>query len=156
MRKNRLRNALLACALPSLACAAPWNFDEALDVTAAQGAKIFHHLEAAGRKSVAAHDGTVAVVWEDNRDGTPHCYVAFKSATDAKFGNERLLSEKGECYEPAVAALDGGRFVAVWEEASRTHARIVSAAGAGDPVALGEQESSQATVGVDGTLAYDA
>lgn len=146
--------ALLLLGLPSLACSAPWKFDEPIDVTTAHGERVFHHLETAGRKSIAARGDAIGVVWEDNRDGTPRCYFAGKAAADAQFTREIRLSDKDECYEPAVAALSDGRFIAVWEEGARTRARIVSSTGAGDTIALGEQESTQASIGVDGDAAY--
>ncbi len=138
------------------ASAAPWSFDAPLDVTPAQGKHVFHHLEAAGRKTIAARGNTVAVVWEDNRDGTPRCYFASKTAAAETFNRELRLSGPDECYEPALAALDGERFIAVWEEGGRVRARIVAADGAGEPILLGLHDSAQASVGADGDVVYAA
>jgi len=146
--------AFMGLCLTTGAAAAPWNFEAPLEITAAHGERVFHHLEAAGRKSIAARGGTVAVVWEDNRDGTPRCYFASKTTAAAQFTREIRLSGPDECYEPALAALDGERFVAVWEEAGRVRARIVAGDSVGDPIVLGEHESAQASVGADGDVVY--
>ncbi len=154
--RARIVCAVLCLGLTSIASAAPWNFDAPLDVTAAHGEHVFHHLDSAGRKNVAARGGTVGVVWEDNRDGTPRCYFASKKAAAPQFTRELQLGGKAECYEPALAALSGERFIAVWEEAGRVRARIVSADSIGDPMVLSEHESAQASVGADGDVVYAA
>lgn len=154
MRSSLRWAAVLSLGFPTLLWAAPWTFDEPIDVTTAHGERVFHHADAAGRKSIAARDGVVGVVWEDNRDGVPRCYFASKSATDTKFNPELRLSDKDECYEPAVAALSTGRFIAVWEEGGRVRARIVSGTSAGDAILLSEQESVQASIGIAGDVVY--
>jgi hypothetical protein len=67
---------LLLALLPVAARASPWIFGPAVPVTAAGGERVFHHLESAGRKSVAVSGATVTVTWEDNRDATPGVYVS--------------------------------------------------------------------------------
>ena len=62
----------------SIAQAAPWDFEPAIAVTPESRAGIFVHLESSGRKNIAASNEWVAIVWEDNRDGTPRCYVSLK------------------------------------------------------------------------------
>ena len=148
--------ALLSLILTSFASAATWNFSSPLEVTAAHGERVFHHLEAAGRKSIAARDGNVGVVWEDNRDGTPRCYFASKAAVAAQFTHELQLSGQAECYEPALAALSGDRFIAVWEEGGRVRARVVAGDSIGDVIVLSERESAQASAGADGDVVYAA
>lgn len=152
----RIVSMFLCLGLTSIASAAPWIFDVPLDVTASHGEHVFHHLDSAGRKNVAARGGTVGVVWEDNRDGTPRCFFASKALAAPQFTRELRLSGKDECYEPALAALDGGRFIAVWEAAGQVRARIVGAARVGDPVVLSEHESAQGSVGADGDVVYVA
>jgi hypothetical protein len=154
--KGYVRYTLPGLLLPTLAFAAPWSFEAPIDVTRAHGERVFHHLDAAGRKSIAATSGGVGVVWEDNRDGTPRCYFARKAAASAQFAPEVRISGADECYEPAVAALEDGRFVAVWEEGGRARARMIGVDGAGDAIALGERESAQASVGADGDVIYAA
>lgn len=156
MTARRYGGALLGLCLTSNVCAAPWSFDAPLDVTTVHGEHVFHHLESAGRKNVAAHGDTVGVVWEDNRDGTPRCYFASKLAAAAQFTRELQLSGANECYEPALAALDGNRFIAVWEEGGRVRARIVADDGAGDAVVLSEHDSAQASIGANGDVVYAA
>ncbi|MBI3776501.1 MAG: hypothetical protein HY273_13330 [Gammaproteobacteria bacterium] len=142
--------------LTTAASAAPWSFDAPLDVTTAHGEHVFHHLESAGRKTIAARGGMVAVAWEDNRDGTPRCYFASKAAEAEAFARELRLSGPDECYEPALAALDGERFIAVWEEGGRVRARIVAAGSASETIMLGLHDSAQASVGADGDVVYAA
>ena len=133
----------LILALPAVA--APWQFQPPLAVTHAHGEKVFHHLESAGRKSIAVSDGAVAVVWEDNRSGQPQCYVAVKSTGSDRFGQEYRLSQGQEAYEPAIVGLGKGRFAAVWEEDGRVWARSLDARGAGARVEL-SGAASQATL----------
>ncbi len=102
--------------------AAPWEFGEPVTVSAARPG-VFHHLEAAGRRSIAvSSDGMVAIVWEDNRDGTPRAYVAFRAAGKSEFVLQRL-SGMQEAYEPVVSALPQGGFVFGWEESGHVWAR---------------------------------
>jgi hypothetical protein len=150
------RSVLLSSLLPAIVVAAPWSFEAPIDVTSARGERVFHHLDAAGRKNVAVGSGAVGVVWEDNRDGTPRCYFARKAAGDAGFTREIQLSGKDECYEPAITALADGRFVAAWEEGGRAQARMITDEGAGDAIALGERESAQTSIGADGDVVYAA
>ena len=156
MKARRYCGTLLGLCLTTSVYAAPWNFEPAIDVTTAHGEHVFHHLESAGRKAVAAYGGRVGVVWEDNRDGTSRCYFASKTSSAAQFTRELQLSGADECYEPALATLDGERFVAVWEEAGRVRARIVAGDSVGDAIVLGEHESAQVSVGADGNVVYAA
>jgi len=130
------RRALLAlcCCLPvSAAFAAPWTFQPPIDVTRSPGegpAKVFHHLDGSGRRNVAASPQGVAVVWEDDRDGTPRVYLAYKRYAAASFEFEVQVSAKDEAYEPTLAVLNDGRFMVAWEEAGQVLARLVEPAGA--------------------------
>ncbi|HSO06437.1 MAG TPA: hypothetical protein VLW45_04325 [Pelomicrobium sp.] len=144
MQSRALVVALLLAAAPA-AAAPPWAFDEAIDVTTGHGPAIFHHLESAGRRGIAVSDGTVAVVWEDNRGGRPGCYVALKRAGDARFATEIRLSGDAPAFEPVIAPLGGGRFLAAWEEDGRPHLRLLTVAGAGKTVRI-ESEGGQITL----------
>jgi hypothetical protein len=96
--------------------------------------------------------GTVGVVWEDNRDGSPQCYLALKPAVAAVFQPEIRLSQT-DCYEPVVVALGDGRFVAAWEEGGRVQARVLPG---GAALKLGDAESAQVTLAVGAGKLYAA
>ena len=131
---------------------AAWTWGEALTVNSVQGARIFPHLESANRQGVAVSGDSVGVVWEDNRDGTPQCYLATKPARAQNFQLEIRLSQ-AECYEPVIASLGAGRFVAAWEAGGRVYAQIVPG---GAVVKLTETESAQVTLAVGTDKLYAA
>jgi hypothetical protein len=125
--------------------AQPWSFGEPVAVTAAVGTGVFHHLESAGRRSIATSGDRVAVIWEDDRSGTPEVYVAMKNAGTAGFGDELRVSSGGEAYEPALAPLGTGRFVAAWEEGGEVFVRV-----------LGKQPGPLLRLGAGGQASLDA
>jgi len=127
------------------ALAAPWEFGEPVTVSAARPG-VFHHLEAAGRRSIAVSSGAVAVVWEDNRDGTPRAYVAFRAAGKGNFVLQRL-SGMQEAYEPVVSALPQGGFVFGWEESGHVWARTGGPAGLSSALKLSGAEAAQVVLG---------
>lgn len=144
-----MRGASLAAvmALASLgAAASPWTFAPPEGVTEAGGEQVFHHLESSGRRSIAVSDGVVAVAWEDNRDGVPRVYVAFRRP-GAGFGPAQRVSGTGEAFEPAVIDLDGGRFLLAWEEGGSVAARVALAGDLGPAVTLSGGGAAQATLG---------
>ncbi len=120
---------------------AEWAFEAPIDVVPERTA--FFHLESAGRKNVAVSGGRVAVVWEDDHDGRPACYLAVKSLAASRFGPPMRVSGRGECAEPTVAALTGGRFLLGWEEDGRVWVRTAHAAGLGVPRRLSVGPSAQ-------------
>jgi hypothetical protein len=126
----------------------PWEFEEAVDVTRARGPGIFHHLESSGRRNVAVSGDTVAVAWEDDRDGTPRIYLARKRVDASGFEGEILMSGEAEAFEPSLAALGGNRFIVAWEEDGRVHARILGAQGLGPTTVLDGTGAAQANVSV--------
>jgi len=134
--------AALLLAVLAWPAQAAWTWGEALTVNSVQGAAIFPHLESANRRGVAVSGDTVGVVWEDNRDGSPQCYLAMKPAAAATFQPEVRLSQS-DCFEPVVLALGAGRFVAAWEEAGKVHARVLPG---GTAIRLTEAESVQVTL----------
>jgi hypothetical protein len=131
---------------------AAWEWSAPLTVNSVQGATIFPHLESANRRGVAVSGDTVGVAWEDNRDGSPQCYLATKPAAAATFQPEIRLS-RGDCYEPVVIALGEGRFVAAWAEAGKVHARVLPG---GAAIRLTDAESVQVTLALRGDALYAA
>ncbi len=124
--------------------APPWEFGAAQTIVAARDG-VFPHLDASGRSSIAVSSGTVAIVWEDNRDRTPRAYAAFRRPGLEKFSVLRL-SGSGEAYDPVVAALPGGRFLFGWEEGGRVHVRTGSPARLEPAVTLSPLEGAQLSV----------
>ncbi len=147
-----MRAAALLLAVLAWPAHAAWTWDEALTVNSVQGAAIFPHIESANRQGVAVSGHTVGVVWEDNRDGSPQCYVATKPAAAAAFQPEVKLSTR-ECYEPVVLALGAGRFVAAWEEAGKVHAQVLPG---GKRLQLSKAEAAQVTLALRGDALYAA
>ena len=135
--------ALLLALLASTPSWAQWRFETAVDV--AGPVKAFHHLSASGRKSLAISGQLVALVWEDDRTGTPRCYLALKVPDNPAFVTREL--GEGECYDPAVTALDAGRFAAIWEDTRGVNAARVDASGVGPALKL-------ASSGGHGSLAF--
>ncbi len=133
--------ALVFSPLPA---AQPWTFSDPLAVTRVHGERIFHHLESAGRKNIAVSAGRAAVVWEDNRSGAAAVYLAVREG-GADF-QETRLSGSHPAYEPAIAPLPNGGFVAVWEEDARVWAQVVRPGGLGPPAQLSEGEAKQPSV----------
>jgi len=127
-----------------------WEFGEPLEVTPRSGEGIFHHLESAGRRNIAVSGDTVAVAWEDNRDGTPRIYLARKDRSANGFLTDVKISGNGEAFEPSLVALEHNRFVLAWEESGRIHARLVTPAELGPVIILGENNASQVSLAAHG------
>lgn len=146
-----MRALLLCVALwaPLAACAAKWEFMPELNVSGASRAGLFHHLDAAGRKNIALSTRHVAVIWEDNRSGSPQVYIAFKPLRGGTFTPARKLSTGQAAYEPVLVNLGGDRFVAAWEQDGRVYARRSNSRALGPVVMLSGAESAQVTLGVD-------
>lgn len=141
--------ALLLC-LPGFVCAAPWEFGEPVTVAGVSDVAHFHHLDGAGRRHIAATADQVAVVWEDDRSGAPQVYFAIKPLRAQVFAAEMQLSDGKEAFEPAVAALGAGRWLAAWEQDGALVARLVDAQGMGVILPLAGAGSRQVTLAVDG------
>jgi hypothetical protein len=137
-----VRAAALLVAVLAWPAHAAWEWSAPLTVNSVHGATVFPHLESANRRGIAVAGDTVAVVWEDNRDGSPQCYLAMKPAAAAAFQAEIRLST-GECYEPVVAGLGAGRFVAAWQEGGKVHARVLPD---GPPLQLSQADAAQVTL----------
>jgi hypothetical protein len=147
-----VKKVMLLLAVLTWPAQAAWTWVEPLTVNSAQGAAIFPHLESANRQGVAVSDGTVGVVWEDNRNGSPQCYLAMKPAAAAHFQAEIQLSQS-DCYEPVLVALGSGRFVAAWEEAGKVQARVLPG---GAALQLSDAEAAQVTLARRGDRLYAA
>jgi len=133
---------LLAWSLPLFA--QPWQFSRPVDVTSGNLPGVFHHLNSSGRHNIAVSGNTVAIAWEDNRNGTPSVYVARKDR-DATAFTEIKVSGNGEAYEPSLVALPNDRFAVAWEEDGKIRARIISASTAG-PVFTLDGQATQASL----------
>ncbi|MGE5318911.1 MAG: hypothetical protein ACM3KD_01900 [Hyphomicrobiaceae bacterium] len=147
-----MRAALLLLAVAAGTAHAAWQWSAPLTVNSVRSAKIYPHMESANRRNVAVSGTTVGVVWEDNRSGEPQCYLATKEKAAANFQPEIRLSQ-AECYEPAVIALDGGRFVAAWEEGGKVHACVLPG---GAAQALSEAGAGQVTLATGAGKLYAA
>lgn len=143
----RLTLLLILSFLAAPLYASPWEFGAPINVSSVHGAKVFHHLQSAGRQHIAISGKQVAVVWEDNRDGVSRCYVALKSMSAKSFAIEYRISGVDEAFEPAIVGLQEGYFAVVWEADGKAWGRLVSPHGVGKPVALSSQESMQANLG---------
>lgn len=150
MKLTKVLSALLFFLVSPGAQAQSWKFDEPMTVSANSNGKTFHHLESAGRRNIAVSADTVAVTWEDDRDGTPRVYLARKQRADKTFSNEIRISGKGEAYEPSLLALDDNRFALAWEENSRVHLRLVSPTELGPVMVLAKDNAAQASLTRDG------
>lgn len=137
---------LLALVLASGAAgiqAAPWTFDPPIAVSDDQGPRIFHHLESAGRRSIAVSEAGVAVVWEDNRSGVPQAYLAMRPAGATAFGSARQISTGAEAFEPVVATLPEGRFLIGWEQDGSLWLRLAGGSDLGPAVRLSASTGRQ-------------
>jgi hypothetical protein len=133
---------LLSLSISVCTQAQPWEFAEPVIVSGSEQGR-FHHLESSGRRNIAVSVATVAVAWEDDRDGTPRVYLARKGRNGKAFSPELRISGDGEAYEPSLVALDNNRFVLAWEEDARIHLRMVTPTGPGPVVIASAGEATQ-------------
>lgn len=143
MNVPRLFIALLL-SVPAMACA--WTYSPVITVSELSQPSGFQHLESSGNRSIAISKQLVAVVWEDNREGAPAVYVAFKTSGATQFSRAIRVSEAGPAYEPALAGLQNGRFVVAWEAKGKVWARIVSRQQLAPVQALSPTVAREATV----------
>lgn len=141
-----MRSAAWVFALLAMpAQAAPWEFSAPLDITPEQPG-VFHQLDSAGRKHIAVSGDTVAVVWEESRDGVSQVTVAFKPLSAKVFSLHRV-SGGTAAGVPVIAALGGGRFLLAWEQDSDLYMCVAEASGPGTPIRLA-QKASQPSLAV--------
>jgi hypothetical protein len=137
------------CLLPSVGLTAPWSFGEVLTIAGAGHAPHYHHLDGAGRRHIAASQTAVAVVWEDDRDGTPQVYLASKPREGRAFGHHLRLSTGREAYEPSIVALADGRWLAAWEQDGGVVACVIEGAKAGPLRQLAGVAARQVSLAAD-------
>lgn len=144
--KAAITGSGLLIMVSSLVQAQPWQFEAPITVADNRNAKTFYHLESSGRRNIAVSGNTVAVAWEDDRDGVPRIYLARKKINDKAFTDEIKISNEGEAYEPSLIALDNNRFVVAWEENARIHLRLVAPDGMGPVAVPVKHESMQVSL----------
>ena len=129
------------------AAAFAWQYSAPLTVSELQQARTFQHLESSGNRSIAINKaGDVAVVWEDNRSGKPAVYAAYKSDKAKQFSAAKQISDVEPAYEPAVVALNDGRFLVAWEAKDHIWARIVSPKQADPVIAISSDVAREVTL----------
>ncbi len=136
------------------ALAGPWVFEQKIPVTQAGGPRVFHHLESAGRKNIAFTGDTIAVIWEDNRSGTPQIYVAFKKLASNRFNGEMLVntdSSRQPAYEPVIVGLADGRFLMGWEQDGAVWLRTGEPDRLDPVIRLAAADAGQLTLAAAGT-----
>lgn len=145
------------CLLAAGSAQAGWLFGDRIAVAPVEGANVFQHLDATGRKSLAVSGDIVAAVWEDNRSGSPQAYVAFKSGDQNKFSPATPISSGKSAFAPTVVALSDGRFLAGWEQDENVWVRTLTPQGSGPVVKLGKNGSTQIALGTrDGKTVFAA
>lgn len=133
MRGPGVVSAVVALVFASGA-AAQWRCESAINIAQSTDAKVFYHLESAGRRNVAIDAETVAVTWEDNSNGTPTAWIALSRGGAFDGGAIRLSATAA--YEPTVVATVDG-FAVAWEEGGAVRLRFVALDGAlGEPTVL--------------------
>ncbi|MBI1423976.1 MAG: hypothetical protein GC149_10960 [Gammaproteobacteria bacterium] len=139
--------AWLGLCLCAPAAAFAWQYSALVTVSELQQPRTFQHLESSGNRSIAiSKSDDVAVVWEDNRSGKPAVYVAYKSDSASQFSSARQISDVEPAYEPAVVALNDGRFLVAWEAKDHIWARIVSPKQEGSVVAISADTAREVTL----------
>ncbi len=136
--------------------AGPWKFGPGIPVTQVKGERIYHHLDAAGRKHIALSGQSVAVVWEDNRGGSPQVYAAFKLLNAGRFINERQISQGRSAYNPVVLALGGNRFLIGWEQDGAVWLRVASPGQSGNSLRISSATAGQVMLAAAGKRIYAA
>ncbi len=133
-----------------LSIALLWTMTATIGVEAAEQAitviagkpGVFHHFESSGHTSMAIANGIVGIVWEDNSNGTPQVYVAFKDKQATTFSAPRQVSVQGPAYEPAITA-SGESFIVGWESNDRLWLRLVNTHQQGPIVSMTQAPARQ-------------
>lgn len=133
---ERLAGIAVIAGLATAPAAAEWQFQPVVEI-AAPAAGVFHHIASSGRQNIASANGTVAIVWEDNRSGEPAVYLA-TSRDNRTFRDPVKVNMEGEAYEPVVQAFDGG-FVVGWEQDGSVWLRTYKQERLDVPLRLNEQ-----------------
>ncbi len=122
------------------------DFTNKIAVTAAPSVGLFHHLDGSGRKHIAVAGALVAVVWEDNRSGSPQVYASFKSAMQPGFADALAVSSGREAYEPAIDAVGDRRFVIGYEQDASVFVRILGVEGLSAAARLNQAPAGHVSV----------
>ena len=131
-----------------------WKFAGAMDVTRIHGEGIFHHLESSGRRNIALSGSTVAIAWEDNRDGTPRIYLARKHIDAPSFDTAVRISGDAEAFEPSLLALGNDRYAVAWEEDGFVHVRLIDGHRIGPSIRSSEGQAAQVNLSTHGNRLY--
>jgi len=129
-------------------------FSEPLTIASSDDG-VFYHLDSSGSRVMASNRGTLALVWEDNANGSPTVRVAFRERDAAGFSPPLAVSGPAAAYEPVIAACGDG-FLIGWESADRLWLRFVSPRGMQSPVRLSDAAGRQISLAQDragGTVA---
>lgn len=126
--------------------AEPWEFGKKILVTSAIGPKVFHHIDSSGRRSIAMSGESLAVTWEDNRNGSPQIYISFKRVNENSFSAEKRLSTGSEAYDPTIQALGNGKFMVAWEQDGIVFASVTDARQHSQPVQLSQSGAGQVSL----------
>lgn len=111
--------------VPVFSCAEEWQFSNPI-IVADSAENVFYHIDASSRRAIAVSDKMIAIVWEDNRSGTPHIYAAVKTNSAKSFQQPIKISKKGPAYEPGITALNDGRFIIGWEADDHLWLRVLT------------------------------
>ncbi|MBI3547069.1 MAG: hypothetical protein HY081_10865 [Gammaproteobacteria bacterium] len=139
--RSLLSAVLIFISLPGWA--SPWSFGEKLTVAENLDRKVFQHIDATGRKSIAVAGQTLAVIWEDNRSGAPQIYLAFKNLSTQKFSKNRQISTGRSAYAPQILALSDDLFLIGWEQDDAVWLRTASASQLGPAISISEGKAAQ-------------
>lgn len=123
--------------------AAGWDFGAKIPVAPIAESNVFQHLDATGRKSMAVSGSTLAIVWEDNRDGSPQTYVVFKATDKNEFSRAQQVSSGKSACGPTILALRENRFLVGWEQDNTVWARLVSTQGLGPSLKISAKNATQ-------------
>jgi len=127
-----------------------WDFGQPVTVTGASLAPHYHHLSGSGRRHLAAAERHVALVWEDDRTGSPQVYAAIKRLPDPGFRLTFQLSSGTEAYEPAIVSIADTRWVVAWEQDGEILVSLLTPEAHTRPLSLSSGPGRQVTLAADG------
>lgn len=137
--------------LPMVCHGELWSFGEPVTVTDTSLAPHYHHLDGSGRRHLAAAGDYVALVWEDDRTGSPQVYVAIKKLSDPGFRSTFQLSSGTEAYEPAIASVSNAAWVVAWEQDGEILGSVLTPETQTHPLNLSSGPGRHVTLATDGT-----
>lgn len=142
-----LRYVVILLALfASSAAVANWKFGKALAVSPYKGKTVFPHINASGRKNIAISGNKIGVVWEDNHNGSPQVYAAFKRIRKNRFSAPIQISSGKDAYDPTIVSTGHGNFVIGWEQDGNIWIRQVIADKKSMPARFGRTKGSQVSL----------